>query len=62
VSDWLLLVLTASLGSILGDAFGSPLGIALQIVLLAGLVLLVSFDWAGLLRRRSVSRGATGES
>jgi uncharacterized membrane protein YdjX (TVP38/TMEM64 family) len=45
-----------SLGSVLGDAFGSPLGIALQLVMLAGLVLLLRFDWAGWLRRRSAGR------
>ena len=41
------------LGSVLGDAFGSPVGIALQVSMLAGLVLLLRFDWAGALRRRS---------
>ena len=35
-----------SLGSILTDAFASPLGIALQVLFLAGLVLLVRVDWA----------------
>ena len=45
-----------SLGSVLGDAFGSPLGIALQLAMLAGLVLLLRFDWAGWLRRRSARR------
>jgi uncharacterized membrane protein YdjX (TVP38/TMEM64 family) len=45
-----------SLGSVLGDAFGSPLGIALQLAMLAGLVLLLRFDWAGWLRRRSPRR------
>jgi uncharacterized membrane protein YdjX (TVP38/TMEM64 family) len=50
-----------SLGSVLGDAFGSPLGIALQLVMLAGLVLLLRFDWAGWLRRRSAKR-ATNRS
>jgi uncharacterized membrane protein YdjX (TVP38/TMEM64 family) len=45
-----------SLGSVLGDAFGSPLGIALQLVMLAGLVLLLRFDWAGWLRRRAAGR------
>jgi uncharacterized membrane protein YdjX (TVP38/TMEM64 family) len=42
-----------SLGSVLGDALGSPLGIVLQVAMLAGLVLLLRFDWAGALRRRS---------
>jgi len=42
-----------SLGSVLGDAFGSPVGIALQVGMLGGLVLLLRFDWADALRRRS---------
>jgi membrane protein YqaA with SNARE-associated domain len=41
-----------SLGSVLGDAFGSPAGIALQLAMVAGLVLLLRVDWAGLLARR----------
>jgi len=41
-----------SLGGTLTDAFGSPLGIALQLVMLAGLVALVRVDWAKLLGRR----------
>jgi hypothetical protein len=40
-----------SLGSIITDSFTSPLGIALQIVMLAGLVALVRVDWATLLTR-----------
>jgi uncharacterized membrane protein YdjX (TVP38/TMEM64 family) len=47
-----------SLGDVLGDALGSPLGIALQVALLAGLVLLLRFDWAGLLARRRPRREA----
>jgi membrane protein YqaA with SNARE-associated domain len=47
-----------SLGSVLGDAFGSPVGIALQVGMLAGLVLLLRFDWVGELRRRSGRRAA----
>ena len=50
-----------SLGSVLGDAFGSPLGIALQLAMLAGLVLLLRFDWAGMLRRRA-GGGATNRA
>ncbi len=42
-----------SLGALLGDAFGSPFGIALQVAMLAGLVLLVRFDWTRALRHRS---------
>jgi hypothetical protein len=43
----------ASMGSILTDAFSSPLGVALQIVMLAALVLLVRVDWAARLQRRT---------
>lgn len=49
-----------SLGSVLGDALGSPLGIAVQAAMLAGLVLLLRFDWVGLLRRRTGGRAANG--
>ena len=42
-----------SLGDVLGDFVGSPLGIALQLVLLAGLVLLVKIDWVSIARRRA---------
>jgi membrane protein YqaA with SNARE-associated domain len=47
-----------SLSSILGEAFTSPLGIALQVAMLAGLVLLLRFDWAARLRRRSDGHAA----
>jgi len=49
-----------SLGSVLGDAFGSPLGIAVQVAMLDGLVLLLRFDWVGLLQRRTGGRAAKG--
>jgi hypothetical protein len=49
-----------TLGSVLGDAFGSPIGIALQVGMLAGLVLLLHFDWAGALQRRTDGRRANG--
>jgi membrane protein YqaA with SNARE-associated domain len=49
-----------SLGSVLGDAFGSPVGIALQVGMLAGLVLLLRFDWAGALRRRTDRHAPNG--
>ena len=39
-----------SLGEIVGDSFTSPLGIALQLVMLAGLVALVSVDWRRFLK------------
>jgi uncharacterized membrane protein YdjX (TVP38/TMEM64 family) len=41
-----------SLGSIFQSAFRSPLGIALQVVMLVGLVALVRVDWARILGRR----------
>jgi membrane protein YqaA with SNARE-associated domain len=43
-----------NLGQVLGDAIGSPLGIALQLAMLTGLVLLVRLDWAALLARKRV--------
>jgi membrane protein YqaA with SNARE-associated domain len=44
-----------SLGDVLSDVVGSPLGIALQVVMLAGLVLLLRVDWAARLRRPQTS-------
>lgn len=41
-----------SLGSVITKSFTSPLGIALQVVMLASLVALVRIDWAKLLSRR----------
>lgn len=35
-----------NLGGILTDAFASPVGVALQVLMLAGIVLLVRIDWA----------------
>jgi membrane protein YqaA with SNARE-associated domain len=43
-----------SFGEIVGDSLTSPVGIGLQVLMLAGLVALVRVDW-----RRVVSRGAT---
>jgi membrane protein YqaA with SNARE-associated domain len=40
----------ASLASVLGDAFGSPVAIALQVAMLGFLILLLRFDWAGAIR------------
>jgi hypothetical protein len=40
-----------SLGGTVGDAFSSPLGIALQLLMLAALVALIRVDWARLLPR-----------
>ena len=42
-----------SLGEALRNVIGSPLGIALQVAMLAGLVLLLRVDWVTVLRRRS---------
>ena len=53
------------LGSILEDSLTSPLGIALQLLLLAGLVALVSVDWVRVIRRLSPgtdSRPTSGSS
>jgi hypothetical protein len=41
-----------NLGAVLTDAFASPLGVALQILMLLGLVLLVRVDWARVLGHR----------
>ena len=51
-----------SLGSVLDDAFASPWGIALQLVMLGGLVALLRVDWVKLLRRRGgrTPEGRTG--
>lgn len=45
-----------SLGSILESSFRSPLGIAIQVLMLAGLLLLLRLDWARLLTR-GMTRG-----
>ena len=42
-----------SLGTVLGDVIGSPLAIALQLVMLAGLVLLLRVDWIAVAARIS---------
>jgi uncharacterized membrane protein YdjX (TVP38/TMEM64 family) len=41
-----------SLGDVLVDVVGSPLGIALQVIFLLGLVLLLKVDWVKIARRR----------
>jgi hypothetical protein len=46
----------ASLGDTLTGAFGSPLGIALQLAMLLGLVALLRVDWAAVLARRSAEQ------
>jgi membrane protein YqaA with SNARE-associated domain len=45
-----------SLGHILGQAFTSPLGIALQIVMLGLLVALLKVDWARIIMKRRNAR------
>ncbi|MET0973130.1 MAG: hypothetical protein ABWY95_06905 [Thermoleophilaceae bacterium] len=45
-----------SLGTTLTDAFSSPFGIALQLVMLLGLVALVRVDWTKVLARRRGGR------
>jgi uncharacterized membrane protein YdjX (TVP38/TMEM64 family) len=47
-----------SLGAVLGDFIGSPLGIAVQLAMLAGLVALVRLDWAALLARKRPGHSA----
>jgi hypothetical protein len=49
-----------SLGSVVSDSLVSPVGIALQVLMLAALVALVRVDWAGLLRRRAARSGQPG--
>lgn len=43
---------SASLGELIGDSLTSPLGVALQLAMLAGLVVLVRVDWAHVLGPR----------
>ena len=47
-----------SLGAIMKTAFTSPLGIALQAAMLAGLVALLRVDWAALVGRHSRASGS----
>lgn len=46
-------VASDSLGEIVGDSLTSPLGIALQVLMLAGLVALVRVDWRRVLEHRT---------
>lgn len=47
-----------TVGSLLGQALGSPLGIAVQVAFLAALVMLVRVDWVGRAKaRHSVGKG-----
>ncbi len=43
-----------NLGQVIGDSLTSPLGIALQILMLAGLVALLRLDWRRILEPRLV--------
>ena len=45
-----------SLGSVMTDAFASPFGVAMQLVMLLLLVLLVRVDWARVLASRVATR------
>ena len=49
-----------SLGTIMESAFTSPLGIALQLLALAGLVALLRIDWARIVTRRRDSGTGAG--
>ncbi len=55
-------VANENFGDVFEGAFRSPLGIALQLVMLAALVLLLRVDWVRILTRRSSTPGppATG--
>jgi hypothetical protein len=51
-----------SLGGVLSNALGSPVGIALQLVMLAALVALYRVDWERMLARRSGDRHVRREA
>lgn len=46
----------ATLSDLVGQSLGSPLGVAMQLVMLGGLVALVRVDWAGVLAARTARR------
>ncbi len=50
----------ASLGTVITDSLTSPLGIALQLLMLAGLILLVRTDWPRWLAKRAARRRPPG--
>ena len=50
-------VASDTLEEVISDSLGSPLGIAAQVLLLAGLVALVRVDWVSVLRRRDRDAG-----
>lgn len=49
-----------SLGSVLTDAFASPVGVAMQVLMLVMLVLLVRVDWAAVLSRGDQRASSSG--
>jgi membrane protein YqaA with SNARE-associated domain len=49
----------ANFGAVVTDSLTSPLGIALQVAMLAGIVFLLRYDWAGMLARRAARSGET---
>ena len=51
-----------SLGDVLGDVISSPWGIALQVAMLAGLVLLLRIDWTAIVRRRGSGRSGVADT
>lgn len=51
-----------SLGSIIANPLTSPAGIAVQVVMLVGVVALVRVDWAKLLKRRAEASALDGGS
>jgi hypothetical protein len=50
-----------SLGSIIKNSFTSPAGIALQLAMLAGLIVLLRVDWARILTSRRTGRDARSD-
>jgi membrane protein YqaA with SNARE-associated domain len=46
----------ANLGAVVKDSLTSPVGVALQVAMLAGIVFMVRYDWAGMLARRAARR------
>ncbi len=51
---------SASLGAVVTDSLGSPVGIALQLVMLGALVALLRVDWVGVIERRRPPAAHTG--
>ena len=51
-----------SLAAVLGDVIGSPIGIALQLAMLVGLVLLLRVDWVAMAKRKRRAIDLAGQS